>query len=126
DGADPVSEEVRSLLDGHFILSRKLAGKGHFPAIDVLQSASRLFDRVVSNKQAHAARRLREMLAKYDEVEILLRIGEFQKGSDALADLAVERRDAIDQFLRQSSQAHISFEEAVETLHALTAELRKP
>jgi len=120
DGADPVSEEVRSLLDGHIILSRKLAGKGHFPAIDVLQSASRLFDRVVSKEQAQAARQLREMLAKYDEVEILLRIGEYKVGSDALADLAVERREAIDQFLRQSGQAHLTFSEAVEKLRALT------
>lgn len=126
DGADPVSEEVRSLLDGHFILSRKLAGKGHFPAIDVLQSASRLFERVVSDTQAQAARRLREMLAKYDEVEVLLRIGEFQKGSDTLADLAVERRDAIDRFLRQPDRARISFEQAVQTLHVLTAPRHTP
>jgi type III secretion protein N (ATPase) len=62
------------------------------------------------------------MLAKYDEVEILLRIGEFQKGSDPLADLAVDRRDAIDQFLRQPGATHASFEHAVETLHALTAQ----
>ncbi len=121
DGADPVSEEVRSLLDGHFILSRKLAGKGHFPAIDVLQSASRLFDRVASPAQAQAARRLREMMAKFDEVEILLRIGEYRQGSDPLADVAVQRRDAIDQFLRQSSQAQVPYEEAVRTLMALTA-----
>jgi ATP synthase in type III secretion protein N len=121
DGADPVSEEVRSLLDGHFILSRKLAGKGHFPAIDVLQSTSRLFDRVVPKEQAQAARRLREMLAKYDEVEILLRIGEYRKGGDALVDLAVERRHAIDQFLQQSSHARIPLEQAVKTLRALTA-----
>jgi ATP synthase in type III secretion protein N len=120
DGADPVSEEVRSLLDGHFILSRKLAGKGHFPAIDVLQSASRLFDRVVPPAQAQAARRLREMMAKFDEVEILLRIGEYRQGSDPLADVAVQRRDAIDQFLRQSSQARVPYEQAVRMLMALT------
>lgn len=123
DGADPVSEEVRSLLDGHFILSRKLAGKGHFPAIDVLQSASRLFDRVVSPEQAQSARHLREMLAKYDEVEILLRIGEFQKGGDPLADLAVERRADIDRFLRQPSHSSIPLAQADRTLRALTAGL---
>ena len=120
DGADPVSEEVRSLLDGHLVLSRKLAGKGHFPAIDVLQSASRLFDRVVAPEQAIAARRLREMLAKYDEVEILLRIGEFQAGVDVLTDMAVQRRDAIDQFLRQPQRDHTGFAQSVAVLHSLT------
>lgn len=120
DGADPVSEEVRSLLDGHLVLSRKLAGKGHFPAIDVLQSASRLFDRVVPPEQAQAARRLREMLAKYDEVEILLRIGEFQAGVDVLTDMAVERRDAIDQFLQQPQRTHFGFAHSVAALQTLT------
>ena len=121
DGADPVSEEVRSLLDGHFILSRKLAGKGHFPAVDVLQSASRLFDRVVPPAQAQAARQLREMLAKYDEVEVLLRIGEYRPGGDVLADLAVERREEIAQFLQQSARSHASMARSVEVLQALTA-----
>ena len=121
DGADPVSEEVRSLLDGHVVLSRKLAGKGHFPAIDVLQSASRLFDRVASPAHAEAARHLRELLAKYDEVEILLRIGEFKRGHDALADLAVDRRADIDRFLRQLSTTHIPLEQSVRTLTALTS-----
>ena len=121
DGADPVSEEVRSLLDGHFVLSRKLAGKGHFPAIDVLQSASRLFDRVVSPQQAQAASRLRELLAKYDEVEVLLRIGEFQKGHDALADRAIERRQAIEAFLRQPGTQHRPYAAVLQHLQALTA-----
>ncbi len=120
DGADPVSEEVRSLLDGHLVLSRKLAVKGHFPAIDVLQSASRLFDKVVHDQQAQAARRLREMLAKYEEVEILLRIGEFQRGADPLADMAVDRRDHIDQFLRQSHLKHIGSQQSLAALLHLT------
>jgi len=102
DGTDPISEEVRSLLDGHVVLSRKLAGKGHFPAIDVLHSASRLFGRLVEPRQQAAARRLRELLAKYDEIEILLRIGEYQRGVDAIADLALERKGEIDQMLQQA------------------------
>lgn len=105
DGSDPISEEVRSLLDGHIVLSRKLAGKGHFPAIDVLQSASRLFDRVAEPQQVRDARRLRELLSKFDEVEILIRIGEFRRGADATADQAVDRRAAIDEFLRQERLA---------------------
>jgi ATP synthase in type III secretion protein N len=113
DGADPISEEVRSLLDGHVVLSRKLASKGHYPAIDVLQSISRLFDRIASHEQVQYARRMRELLAKYDEVEVLIRIGEFQKGADSLADAAVERRPAINQFLTQSLSARSSFDQVM-------------
>ena len=108
DGADPISEEVRSLLDGHVVLSRKLSGRGHFPAIDVLKSTSRLFDRVASPEQVQAARRLRELMAKFDDVEVLIRIGEFQRGVDALADAAVDRRPAINRFLTQSLHQHFS------------------
>jgi len=118
DGMDPVSEEVRSLLDGHVVLSRKLAGKGHYPAIDVLQSTSRLFDRVADDAHAAAARRLRELLAKYDEVELLLRIGEFQRGADAEADFAVERRPNIDRFLRQPRTSVEDFAATVSSLKA--------
>jgi type III secretion protein N (ATPase) len=101
DGADPVSEEVRSLLDGHVVLSRKLAGKGHFPAIDVLHSASRLFGRLVDAGHQASARRVRELLSKHEEIEILLRIGEYQRGVDAMADLALERKGEIDTLLQQ-------------------------
>ncbi len=116
DGADPVSEEVRSLLDGHIVLSRKLAGKGHFPAIDVLQSTSRLFERIVSSDHLDAARQLRELLSKFDEVEVLIRIGEFQRGADALADRAVERRGAIDAFLRQSLHHRLPWDGTLDAL----------
>ncbi len=102
DGSDPISEEVRSLLDGHIVLSRKLAGKGHYPAIDVLNSISRLFDKVATEEQVRHARRMRELMAKFDEVEVLIRIGEFHRGVDALADTAVDRRAAINSFLVQS------------------------
>ena len=121
DGSDPISEEVRSLLDGHIVLSRKLAGKGHFPAIDVLQSTSRLFDRVADPEQVQAARRLREMLSKFDDVEVLIRIGEFQRGVDALADTAIDRRPAIDRFLKQSLHGRMSHAQAVAALLEVTA-----
>jgi type III secretion protein N (ATPase) len=119
DGADPVSEEVRSLLDGHIVLSRKLAGKGHFPAIDVLHSTSRLFERIVTPEHLDAARRLRELLSKFNEVEVLIRIGEFQRGADALADQAVEHRGAIDAFLRQSLHHHLPWNATIEALNGV-------
>jgi type III secretion protein N (ATPase) len=112
DGADPVSEEVRSLLDGHVVLSRKLAAKGHYPAIDVPQSASRLFGRLARGEHADAARRLRELLAKLDDIELLLKIGEYQRGSDADADFALERRSVIERFLRQDWSDVARFEDS--------------
>jgi type III secretion protein N (ATPase) len=122
DGADPVSEEVRSLLDGHLVLSRKLAGQGHYPAIDVLASASRLFDRLTSSEHLAAARRLRELLAKYDEVEVLLRIGEYRKGNDPVADMAVQRRAAVLEFLRQPPAELRTLDLSVSRLISLTTE----
>jgi ATP synthase in type III secretion protein N len=116
DGADPISEEVRSLLDGHIVLSRKLAGKGHFPAIDVQKSISRLFDRVADADHVRHARRLRELMAKFDEVEMLIRIGEFHRGVDAVADTAVDRRVAIERFLQQSTADHNSMEQTLGAL----------
>ena len=121
DGSDPISEEVRSLLDGHIVLSRKLAGKGHYPAIDVLQSISRLFDKVASSDQVRMARRMRELMAKFDEVEVLIRIGEFQRGVDALADTAVDRRQAIDRFLIQSLDLKTDFQRTLSGLAEVAA-----
>jgi ATP synthase in type III secretion protein N len=101
DGMDPVSEEVRSLLDGHIVLSRELAQSGHYPAIDVLASASRVFERVVGPAQRQCAMRLRALLAKHAEIRFLLQVGEYRAGSDELADQAIERWPALQTFLRQ-------------------------
>ncbi len=121
DGSDPISEEVRSLLDGHIVLSRKLAGKGHYPAIDVLQSISRLFDKVAAPEQVQSARRLRELMSKFDEVEVLIRIGEFHRGVDALADTAVDRRSAINAFLTQALDTHTTLQETLAGLAEVAA-----
>lgn len=101
DGGDPIGEEVRSLLDGHIHLSRALGARGHYPAVDVGGSLSRLFPRLASAGQAGAAVTVRAMLAKLDEIEMLLQMGEYRPGQDRLADQALERRDALDAFLRQ-------------------------
>lgn len=102
---DPIGEEVRSILDGHIHLSRKLGAAGHYPAIDVGQSLSRLFPRVAPPEQRAAAAHVRALIAKYAEVEFLLQVGEYAPGHDALADEAIERRDAINAFLRQDAHA---------------------
>lgn len=100
---DPVGEEVRSLLDGHVILSRKLAARGHYPAIDILVSQSRLMGQLVEEGQRSAALSFRAMLAKLDEIELLLQVGDYKPGQDALADRAIARRDEMNGFLRQST-----------------------
>ncbi|WP_048647049.1 FliI/YscN family ATPase [Nitratireductor soli] len=103
---DPVAEELQALLDGHVFLSSELAQRNHFPAIDVLRSRSRLMDTVVPAQHRADAGRIRELLARYAEVELLLRVGEYEKGHDAVADEAVARIDRINDFLRQETASH--------------------
>ncbi|MEP7280389.1 MAG: FliI/YscN family ATPase [Rubrivivax sp.] len=117
DNSDPVAEEVRSILDGHIVLSRKLAQANHYPAIDVLGSASRVFTRVADRAHRDAASRLRALLARYDEVEFLLRVGEYQAGSDPLADSAIEKLPALRALLQQGSDETTAFDETLAQLH---------
>jgi type III secretion protein N (ATPase) len=108
---DPVAEEMQALLDGHVILSTDLARRNHFPAIDVLRSRSRLMDSVVPPMHKSDAGRIRELLARHAEVELLVRVGEYQQGADPLADEAIGKIDRINGFLRQSSAARFTMEE---------------
>jgi type III secretion protein N (ATPase) len=100
---DPVGEEVRSLLDGHIYLSRKLAARGHYPAIDVLSSQSRLMPHLIGAEQQRAANGLRAMLAKLDEIELIVQVGDYKAGQDAEADRALALRASMDDFLRQAT-----------------------
>ena len=108
---DPVAEEVQAILDGHIILSKELAQRNHFPAIDVLRSRSRLMDAVVPPEHRADAARIREILARHAEVELLVRVGEYQPGTDALADEAISKIDRINGFLRQASATMATIEE---------------
>lgn len=98
---DPIAEEVVSLTDGHIMLSGKLGQGGHYPAIDVLRSTSRVMHGVVSEPHLQAAQEVRRMMARYEEIELLVQVGEFQTGRDAEADKALEKREDILRFLRQ-------------------------
>jgi len=109
DGSDPIAEEVRSILDGHIYLSRRLAQAGHYPAIDVLASASRLMPRVTGSAHQRAASLLRRYVAKYRDIEMLLQLGEYKPGGDADADTAIARIDAINQLLRQGTHEAADF-----------------
>lgn len=101
DMDDPIGDAVRSIVDGHIVLERKLAQKGHFPAIDVLQSTSRVMRNVVSQDHLQAALFIREQLAVYNEAEDLINIGAYKSGSNAKIDLAIKLQPHIEEFLRQ-------------------------
>ena len=113
DMNEPVADAVRSILDGHIVLSRKLAHQNHYPAIDVLDSVSRLMIDVVGEAHCQAANRIREILATYRESEDLINIGAYTKGSNAKIDLAIEKIDAINAFLRQGISKPSAFEDTV-------------
>ncbi|MEM8819595.1 MAG: EscN/YscN/HrcN family type III secretion system ATPase, partial [Pseudomonadota bacterium] len=99
---DPIADEVRSLTDGHLTLSRKLAESGHWPAIDVLDSLSRLMATVAPREQIEAAALARRHLAKYRDIELLLQVGQYAEGVDREADAAIKAKPALDRFLRQN------------------------
>ncbi|MCL1123684.1 EscN/YscN/HrcN family type III secretion system ATPase [Shewanella surugensis] len=110
---EPVADEVRSILDGHIVLSRKLAGAGHYPAIDINASVSRVMDQIVSKEQRKQAGKMRHLLSLYEEVQLLLRVGEYQEGNDAETDEAVAKIKDIRAFLQQDVDEHSPFEETI-------------
>ena len=121
EGDDPIVEEVRSILDGHIVLSRKLAAAYHYPAIDVLTSLSRTMPRVVEEPQLRAAGQLRKYLAKHQDIELLLQLGEYKKGSDPEADIAIQKIEPIRKLLQQPSGDIADFGESVAALRKLFA-----
>ena len=116
DMTEPIADETRSILDGHIVLSRKLAAANHYPAIDVQASVSRVMNAVVDKEHKAAAQALRKILAKYAEVELLVQIGEYKKGADAEADFALGHIQAVNAFLRQGLEEKSSFEETLAAL----------
>jgi len=119
--ADPVAEEVKSILDGHLVLSQKLAEADHYPAIDVLASRSRVMGQVTGAAHREAAAHVRRLLARHDEIELLVRVGEYQAGSDALADEALRKIEALRGFLRERGDEATPFAETLARLQALAA-----
>jgi type III secretion protein N (ATPase) len=119
DQNEPVSDEVRSLLDGHIILSRELASQNHYPAVAVLDSVSRILPNIVSKQHLQLIGKLREVLANYKKNELLIRIGEYKPGSDKRADFAIKYIDRVLEFLKQPIDEYCSFEKALEQLTAL-------
>lgn len=116
---DPVGEEVKSLLDGHIHLSGRLAQRGHFPAIDVLRSASRLYAQLANTAQSDAASRLRGLLGRLEDLQLLRDIGEYRPGVQPEQDDAVAREPRLNAFLRQGLHERVAASAAVEALHAV-------
>ena len=118
-GGDPIAEEVRGILDGHMILSREIAAQNRYPAIDVLGSLSRVMSQVVAREHVASAGHLRKLMARHKEVEMLLQVGEYQSGTDRLADEAIRKIDAIREFLGQPTDLFAQPDETVATLHRI-------
>ena len=116
DMTEPVADETRSILDGHIILSRHLAEANHYPAVDVLASVSRVMNNIVDEEHLQVAGRVRELLAKYREIELLIKVGEYKQGSDPVADEATRKIDAINATLMQRVYELSSLEEAVQKM----------
>jgi len=119
DEPDPIAEEIRSILDGHVYLSRALAAKGHYPAIDVLRSVSRVATQVTTPQVQRLAASARELLARLEQLQIFLDLGEYSPGADAANDHAMQRREAINQWLRQATDEHCEPDETLRRLHEL-------
>jgi len=109
DMSDPIADEVRSILDGHLILSRELADQAHYPAIDILASKSRVMDAVADKEHIQAANEIKRLLAKYKDIELLVQIGEYKSGSDVVGDRAVKKISAIKLFLQQQSNQFFTY-----------------
>lgn len=119
DMNEPVADEVRSILDGHIILSSELARQYHFPAIDVLASVSRVLSHIVDRQHLDLIGKVREVLANYKKNELLIRIGEYKPGSDKNADFALKYIDRVNRFLKQQVEEKAPMEETLKALRAL-------
>jgi len=119
DMNEPIADAVRSILDGHIVLSRAIAAQNHFPAIDVLGSVSRVMTDVVTDEHLAAAQRLRTLLAVYKEAEDLIHIGAYVKGSSKKIDEAIEKIDEVNRFLCQGVFERVTFDEMEKQLEAI-------
>jgi len=117
---EPIADEVRGLVDGHIVLDRRLAQRGHFPPIDVVASVSRLMHRVIDPRHAEAAALLRARLAIYEEHRDLITLGAYQAGRDRALDTAVAAYPSIETLLRQRRDEHVDWDRALVQLEALT------
>lgn len=119
DMNEPVADEVRSILDGHIILSSDLARQFHYPAIDVLSSASRVMPSIVQKEHLQLTGKLREVLANYKKNELLIKIGEYKRGQDKAGDYAIDHIDKVNKFLKQAVEEKCTYQETLQLLKGL-------
>lgn len=122
DMTEPVADSVRSILDGHIVLSRDLAARNHYPAIDVLNSTSRVMRDITSPRHLELAGRARTILATHQEAEDLINIGAYVKGSNPNIDFAISKIEQINKFLRQNFDETASFQKTIEELGSILSE----
>lgn len=113
DMNEPVADETRSILDGHVVLSRDLASRGHYPAVAVSESISRVMSSIVDPEHLEAARKLREVVAAYEKERDLILIGAYEAGSDPRVDYAIEKIEEVNAFLRQGVEESVGLEETL-------------
>ena len=119
DMNEPIGDAVRSILDGHIVLSRKIAARNHYPAVDVLESVSRLFSEVAAEDQKESAGIVKELMAVYKESEDLINIGAYVKGANQKIDMAIDKIEKINNFLRQKIEEKIDFKDTLNKLNEL-------
>ena len=120
---EPISDAVRGILDGHIVLSRKLAAGGHYPAIDILQSVSRLTSRISTPDQQQAARKIREALAAYDQADDLIQLGAYVAGTNPRLDAAIRAREPLLAFLKQAPDSKSPMERTLDQMQAVASTL---
>ena len=126
DFSEPICDAVRAILDGHIILSRQLASQGHYPAIDILHSVSRLTSQIATPRQQEAAQKLRQALAAYREAEDLIQLGAYVSGTNPALDASIQLRPELIEFLRQEHPSQSTIEETLSRLEDLGARLAAP
>ena len=121
DMNDPIGDAVRSIVDGHIVLTRSMAHKGHYPAIDILQSASRVMKAVASPEHVRMAQKLREIIATYSEAEDLINVGAYKNGANPKIDKAIKLIDQINEFLKQKTDDHSNMNQCLRNLSQILA-----
>jgi flagellum-specific ATP synthase len=122
DFNEPITDTARGILDGHIILSRKLGHKNHYPAIDILQSISRVMSSIATDEHKKYAGKLKNVLATYTEAEDLINIGAYKNGSNKEIDYAIEKIDAVNAFLMQGTYEKFEFGEEIKLLKQIFEE----
>lgn len=122
DFNEPITDTARSILDGHIMLDRRLAQRNHYPAIDVLQSISRVMSAIADREHKQAAGKMKNVLATYREAEDLINIGAYKSGSNKNIDFAIEKIDKVNEFLMQETHTKYDFEDEIETLEEMFKE----